>query len=196
LVLVWLILEGLLPWTRFLNNKVDIPHSPIFKWYVVRYGSKTYTKKTCVQKGLDYMLKIFEPFYAQQSTWLTGSTWPHNEHKILTLIMNKIFIWALKIMKQMATDMIWQPSHTNCVFHILPEVGAERQVSLNYAHLPWSCESSDCFMQELLCGRIECRFWKSKCPSKKKYEHNLSLVLWMFIVVSCSIGSGCRARCN
>ena len=44
--------------------------------------------------------------------------------------MHKILIQAPKIMRQMATDMIWiwYPSHTTCMFHILLEVGAERKV--------------------------------------------------------------------
>ena len=45
--------------------------------------------------------------------------------------MHKIVIWALKLVRQMATDMIriCLSSRTNYVFQILQEVGVERKVS-------------------------------------------------------------------
>ena len=49
--------------------------------------------------------------------------------------MNKIVIWALRIMKKTAMAMIRQSSYTNSIFHILGEVGAELEVSCK-AHLP------------------------------------------------------------
>ena len=50
--------------------------------------------------------------------------------RIFTLIMNKIFIGAPKIMRKMARDSIcnWQSSWTNCMYRILQEVGAELKV--------------------------------------------------------------------
>ena len=40
-------------------------------------------------------------------------------------LMSKIYIWALKIMRKVNRPKFWirQPSHTNCMFHILEEVG-------------------------------------------------------------------------
>ena len=49
--------------------------------------------------------------------------------RIFTLIMNETFKWAPKIIRQMATGSVWiyLSSHSNWVFHILQEVGAERK---------------------------------------------------------------------
>ena len=46
--------------------------------------------------------------------------------------MNKIFIQALEMMKQMATDTAgnWQSSRAICAFHILGEVSAKLKVSI------------------------------------------------------------------
>ena len=47
--------------------------------------------------------------------------------------MNKIFIWAPKIMKKVATESIWicLPScPTNNVFYILEEVGSLKKVTV------------------------------------------------------------------
>ena len=44
-----------------------------------------------------------------------------NIHEIFTLIMNKIFIWAPRIMRKVAMALIWFANHLVliCVFHIL-----------------------------------------------------------------------------
>lgn len=57
-------------------------------------------------------------------------------HKICT--MNKICIWALKIISQMAMNMIWnwQLSHTNCMFCNWWEVGVQLKVTI-YSYLPY-----------------------------------------------------------
>lgn len=43
---------------------------------------------------------------------------------ILTLIMYKKFIWALKTLRQMAMGIIGYANHLNSMFHILREVDA------------------------------------------------------------------------
>ena len=44
--------------------------------------------------------------------------------------MQKIFIQSPNIMRKVAIGTIWicESSRTNCVFHILREVGAERKI--------------------------------------------------------------------
>ena len=51
--------------------------------------------------------------------------------RIFNLIMDKLFLWAPIIVKQMTTETIWfcLSSHTNWVFHILREADVERKVS-------------------------------------------------------------------
>ena len=66
-----------------------------------------------------------------QHNW--GNLYYHLKNTtILTLIMNKIFIWALKTMKKVVTASIWicKPSHTNCMFHIQGVVGYLRNVTI------------------------------------------------------------------
>ena len=48
--------------------------------------------------------------------------------------MNKIFTWAPKFMSKIAmhTNWIGQSSRTNCMFHILEEVGAELKMSISW----------------------------------------------------------------
>ena len=58
-----------------------------------------------------------------------GDMYDHFKNfKIVTLIMNKIFICAQKIMRKIATATVWisKSSFTSCMFHILPQVGAEK----------------------------------------------------------------------
>ena len=51
--------------------------------------------------------------------------------RIIPMTMDKIFKWAIKIMRQMTTNMIWnwQPSHPKCMFHTLREVDSEFKMS-------------------------------------------------------------------
>ena len=50
--------------------------------------------------------------------------------RMFTLTLNKIFIWAPNIMRQMAMGMIWicESSCRNCMLHILWEVDAENSI--------------------------------------------------------------------
>ena len=72
--------------------------------------------KTCVEKKLEFVLKVYHSRFNSQHNW-------GNLHDCLmtTLIINAIFKFAPKIMRQMAMRFIWirSSSHTDCVFHIL-----------------------------------------------------------------------------
>ena len=101
---------------------------------------RTGTKNTCVYKRLEYVLNI------QHVCW-GGGVWgmwflydQSMSTGIVTFIMNKIFIWDPKIMRQMATGMFWicKLSCTNCVFNILREVGTERKSIHVKACIPYS----------------------------------------------------------
>ena len=84
-------------------------------------GLRTDTKKTCFKKIWDYVLQIC--YHSKlNSQHDQGDLYDHLiSTRISTLIMNKIFMGALKIMTKMAMDMIWiyYSSCTNCMFHIL-----------------------------------------------------------------------------
>ena len=117
------------------QGKVDVPKSnttiiwtPTFEWYVFRCGSKNWRQTDICFKTDRTMC----PKYANHSKF----DWRHDARdlyghlmsmRIFTLWTNKIFVWAPKIMRQMAigTIKICQSSCSNCVFHILCEVGAE-----------------------------------------------------------------------
>ena len=99
---------------------------------------RTDTKKaSSVQKRLDYELKInHSRLIGHQHNWWGWRGWRGlYDHmistRIFTFTLNEIFMWAPKIMRQMATATIWiwQSSRTNCVFHII-QVGADRRVSI------------------------------------------------------------------
>ena len=80
----------------------------------------------CVQKTLDYLLKMCWSLWTQQSTWLKRPIRPLDEHENLNFYSwTNIFIWTLKIMRQMVTSTIWicWSSCIDCMFHMIWEVG-------------------------------------------------------------------------
>ena len=107
-----------LRWSIFLighlhfNGKVDVPNSVtylrrtlIFEWYVVWCGSKNkYQKDTCLKEiGLHAQNMI--TIVASIIDLLGGNLYDHSmSTRIFTLILNKIYVWAPKIM---ATTSIW-----------------------------------------------------------------------------------------
>ena len=65
------------------------------------------TKKACVLKRLDYFLKHANHPKLKSQHNLEGLVWSFNEHENIHSGMNKIFTWAPKTMRQMATVTIW-----------------------------------------------------------------------------------------
>jgi hypothetical protein len=122
------------------QGKVDVPKSnttiiwtPTFEWYAFRCRSKKW-RQTDMCFRTD---RIVCPKYLNHSKFDRR----HNSRdlyghfmsmRIFILRTNKIFIRASKIVKQMAigTIKICQSSCSNCVFHIVCEVGPEGKVSI------------------------------------------------------------------
>ena len=86
------------------EHKVDMPKSnttkiwtPIIDKYVVRCGSKTGTKKTCLQKIGLHAANILNHSRLKSQTWF-GDLYDHLMSRIIfTLIMDEIFMRAWKI---------------------------------------------------------------------------------------------------
>ena len=97
----------------------------IFEWYVVRCGSKNghqndVSKRHCTMCSRNDNHSRLN----RQHNW--RDVYGHlMSTRIFTLIIKKIFKWAPKVMRKVATALIWicWPSHTNRVFRILIGVG-------------------------------------------------------------------------
>ena len=103
--------------------------TPRFEWYVVRCGSNhKYQKDICLKEaGLraHNMITVLNSII-NINFFGGGYTYDHLiSTRIFTSIMNKTFIWALKIMKKVAMALIWicSPSHTNRMFSYPPRSG-------------------------------------------------------------------------
>ena len=95
----------------------------IFEWCVIRCGSKNryQTDIMCWEEiGL-----------SSQHNWGNLCDLLRRKRNC-TLLMNKMFLWALSIMRKVAKALTWicQSSCTNHAFHILGEVRAELKVSI------------------------------------------------------------------
>ena len=102
-------------------------HLDTFIWVVcgVAVNLRTVTKNASfVYKRLDNMLKNTLTIRSSLITTIRC-------RRLFTLIMNTIFMWALRIMRQTVTCTIWIQwlACTNCVFHVLREAGVKRKVS-------------------------------------------------------------------
>ena len=91
-----------------------------------------------VLRALDMLIHL-----AQQLTWLGGNLYDHLMcMQIFTLFINATYIQAPNSVRQMTTGTLWicSSSHTNFVFHILWEVGAERKtIHLRHIYLTITC---------------------------------------------------------
>ena len=109
----------------------------IFEWCVVGCGFQEQTQKDIVVCLKEIGLRAGNlvnrsRLHSGHRKW--GDVYDSlMSSRIGNMIINKIFTWALKIMRQMATCTIWnwQSSCTKCdVFRILWEVGAEMKMSI------------------------------------------------------------------
>ena len=94
--------------------KVGVPSSnittiwtPVFEWYVVRCGSKNGHQRLVFKRDWATCSKYLNySRLSSQHVW--GNQYGHlMSMRIFTLIMNKIFIWAPKILRQLAKGTIW-----------------------------------------------------------------------------------------
>ena len=92
------------------------------EWHVVWCDFE----KTCVWKRLTACSKHVTTILGLivNIIMIWRHTWPFDKNKTLTLIMNKTFVRAPNITREVATASIWicKPSGTNRVFHVLGEV--------------------------------------------------------------------------
>ena len=166
----------------FLNQ------TPILEWCVVRSRSKNEPEKgdMCLKEiGLWAQNWLTTLGSNSQQNW--GDLYDHvMNSRIFTLTMNKIFIWAPRIMRKMATDMIQncQSSRTNCVEHIVQEVGAELIVSiyLRPAFL-MACNEWLSLLDVLICEK--CFVWQGKRCKSRNWVRPQSQVLRSGAVFYC-----------
>ena len=81
--------------------------TPIIKWYVVWCDSKNGYQKYSVLKNIGVCSKYGN--YSRlnsQHNW--GDLYDHFMNmSVFTSMLNKIFIWTLRIMRKVATTLIW-----------------------------------------------------------------------------------------
>ena len=101
------------------------------EWYVVRCGTKNnYQKK--IGLGVQNMLTILSSIVK-----MIGGHYDHlTSTRIHNLIMNKIFMWALKLIRKSQRTWFGFANHvTNCMFRLLEEVGAEKSIRMTHIYL-------------------------------------------------------------